>query len=72
VGNEARDGLTMPSMQRLICLLCDSPGPLRRLKPEQLYACDRCVRTHGGAEAILSDVAHHIVEFNRRHEVYPR
>ena len=58
----------MPLVQRLVCLLCDSQGPLRRLKPEKLYACADCFKNHGGARGIVGNLYEHIVAFNERHK----
>lgn len=63
-----QEACSMPTVRirRLACLLCDANGPLRRLRPERIYACERCVRKHG-ADTILEQLPHHIVAFNRRH-----
>lgn len=41
------------SVHIYLCLLCDSRGPLLRLKPTKWYACKHCVGKEGGIEPTL-------------------
>ena len=51
---------------RMMCLLCDSTGTLRRLKPEKLYACKKCIDQAGGVNVILAEKAIHMQDFRIR------
>lgn len=65
----AGSGKSLPDsgVRRYVCLICDSPGPLRRLRPERLYACEGCVRDQGGIEAILTRAPVYVADFVHRH-----
>lgn len=65
----AGSGKSLPDSgpRRYVCLLCDSPGPLRRLRPSKMYACEGCVRDQGGIEVILTRGEGYVRDFVHRH-----
>ena len=50
------------------CLLCDRTcGTFRRVKPEKIYVCTACIKTHGPVETIAANIQEYVLAFRTRH-----